>query len=70
VAGIEANVKRCTELFERSFALATHIVPYLGHEKTTALVKECLAKKPESERPFDRKRSLYAGGTGNNSLPL
>ena len=42
VAGIEANVKRCTELFERSFALATHIVPYLGHEKTTALVKECL----------------------------
>ncbi len=45
IAGIEVDVARCTELFDQSFVLATHIVPYLGHEKTAALVKECLEKQ-------------------------
>lgn len=41
---IKADIPRCQELFNRSFVLATHIVPYLGHEKTTTLVRECLAE--------------------------
>jgi aspartate ammonia-lyase len=39
---IRANEGRCRELFERSFVLATCVVPYLGHEKTSLLVLECL----------------------------
>lgn len=39
---IEADEKRCRELFERSLAMATCIVPYLGHEQTSEIVRECL----------------------------
>ncbi|WP_438314222.1 aspartate ammonia-lyase [Candidatus Caldatribacterium sp. SIUC1] len=39
---IRADESRCRELLERSFVLATCVVPYLGHEKTSLLVLECL----------------------------
>ncbi len=39
---IQADTARCRELLERSFALATCVVPYLGHEVTSDLVRECL----------------------------
>lgn len=39
---IQANTKRCRELLEKSFAFATCLVPYLGHEVTGELVRECL----------------------------
>ncbi|MBC7217471.1 MAG: aspartate ammonia-lyase [Candidatus Caldatribacterium sp.] len=41
---IKADASRCRELLERSFALATCVVPYLGHELTSNLVRECLEK--------------------------
>lgn len=39
---IQANEARCQELLTKSFALATCLVPYLGHEATSELVQECL----------------------------
>ncbi|MGQ9473217.1 MAG: aspartate ammonia-lyase [Candidatus Caldatribacteriaceae bacterium] len=42
---IKADIQRCQELFHQSFALAAHVIPYLGHEKTSNLIKECLEQK-------------------------
>ncbi|MGQ9622165.1 MAG: aspartate ammonia-lyase [Candidatus Caldatribacteriaceae bacterium] len=44
---IRADAERCRELFEQSFAMATCIVPYLGHEKTSEIVRECLRQKKD-----------------------
>ncbi|MCS7242233.1 MAG: aspartate ammonia-lyase [Candidatus Caldatribacterium sp.] len=42
IPSIQADTTRCRELLEKSFAFATCLVPYLGHEVTSELVKECL----------------------------
>lgn len=42
IPSICAHEARCRELLEKSFVLATCVVPYLGHEKTSLLVQECL----------------------------
>jgi aspartate ammonia-lyase len=44
---IRADAERCRELFEQSFAMATCIVPYLGHEKTSEIVLECLRQRKD-----------------------
>lgn len=57
--GIKADQKRCHELLEKSFALATCIVPYLGHERTSELVQECL-KEGKNFRDFLIERKLFS----------
>ncbi|MCB0962355.1 MAG: class II fumarate hydratase [Acidimicrobiales bacterium] len=42
VAGITADVDRCREYAESSPALATSLNPYLGYERTAALIKESI----------------------------
>jgi fumarate hydratase class II len=42
VDGLEANVRRCRALAERSSALATALVPRLGYDRVARLVKESL----------------------------
>jgi len=41
---IKASVDRCKDLLEQSFAYATAIVPYLGHDLTSEIVRESLAR--------------------------
>ena len=57
--GIEANQDRCRELLEKSFALATCIVPYLGHERTSELVRECL-REGKIFRDFLIERNIFS----------
>ncbi len=59
VVNIVADQKCCEELLHRSFALATHIVPYLGHEQTTALVRECL-KQGRTLRDLLLEKGLFS----------
>jgi len=40
VAGIRANEKRCLELAERSYALATAIAPSVGYDRAARIVKK------------------------------
>jgi len=42
VTGITANRKRCLELAERSYALATAIAPSIGYDRTAKIVKRAL----------------------------
>jgi fumarate hydratase class II len=44
VAGIVANRKRCMELAERSYALATAIAPSLGYDRAAEMVKRARAQ--------------------------
>ena len=48
VEGIEADVERCSELLERSTAVATALSPYIGYAKTAAIAK----KSVETGRPI------------------
>jgi len=43
VDGIEADVKRCRELLERSTAAATALSPYIGYAKTAEIAKAAVA---------------------------
>ena len=43
VAGITADVARCRALAETSPSIATSLNPYLGYERTAAIIKESLA---------------------------
>ena len=43
VDGIEADVKRCRELLERSTAVATALSPYIGYAKTAEIAKAAVA---------------------------
>ena len=40
VAGIKANEARCKQFAESSPSVATSLTPYIGYEKTAALIKE------------------------------
>ncbi len=44
VSGIIVDVKRCTELLEKSHALATVLNPYIGYENVAELVKAALSE--------------------------
>ncbi len=44
VSGITVDTKRCTELLEKSHALATVLNPYIGYEKVAELVKTALSE--------------------------
>ena len=43
VDGIEADVKRCRELLDRSTAVATALSPYIGYAKTAEIAKAAVA---------------------------
>jgi aspartate ammonia-lyase len=43
VDGIEADVRRCRELLERSTAVATALSPYIGYAKTAEIAKAAVA---------------------------
>jgi aspartate ammonia-lyase len=43
VAGITANVERCSHHLEASTALATALTPIIGYERAARLTKEVLA---------------------------
>jgi fumarate hydratase class II len=43
VAGLEADVERCTSLVEQSLALATALVPRLGYDAAAALARASVA---------------------------
>jgi len=57
--GIRVNQDCCRELLEKSFAMATCIVPYLGHEQTSELVQECL-KEGKIFRDFLVERRIFS----------
>ncbi|MDI3524844.1 MAG: aspartate ammonia-lyase [Candidatus Atribacteria bacterium] len=57
--GIRANQERCNELLEKSFALATCIVPYLGHERTSELVQKCL-REGKNFRDFLIEQKIFS----------
>lgn len=59
VRGIKANQDRCNELLEKSFAMATCIVPHLGHERTSELVRECL-KEGKIFKDFLIERQIFS----------
>jgi fumarate hydratase class II len=40
VVGIEANEERCRQMVERSLALATTLVPAIGHDRAAEVAKE------------------------------
>ncbi len=42
ISGIEANVKRCRELLERSIGVVTALVPYIGYEAAAEIAQEAL----------------------------
>ncbi|HLG23402.1 MAG TPA: aspartate ammonia-lyase [Candidatus Nanoarchaeia archaeon] len=42
IDGIKANESRCTELLEKSTAIATALNPYIGYQATSKIVKESL----------------------------
>ena len=42
IDGIKANEPRCTELLEKSTAISTALIPYLGYQATSRIVKEAL----------------------------
>ena len=44
VAGIEADVARCSDLLERSSAMATPLAPYIGYALAAAIAKEAVAR--------------------------
>jgi aspartate ammonia-lyase len=58
IATINANTQRCTELLNRSTALATLLVPRFGYDTATTLVKESLAKDIPLEILVVEKRLL------------
>lgn len=43
VKGIEANVEHCHEYVETSFGICTALLPYIGYEQSSYVVKEALA---------------------------
>jgi len=45
VKGIEANEKRCEELFEKSAGIALALNPFIGYEKAAEVAKEALKRK-------------------------
>lgn len=42
IDGIEANEKRCTELWENSIGIVTMLNPYIGYKTSTKIAKEAL----------------------------
>ncbi len=44
VRGIEANEKRCAELFEKSAGIALALNPFIGYEKAAEVAKEALKR--------------------------
>ncbi len=57
--GVKVNQERCSKLLEKSFALATCIVPYLGHERTSELVQECF-REGKNFRDFLIERKIFS----------
>src|SRR5215467_10681559 len=43
IVGIQANVKRCNEMIEKSLALSTALVPEIGYDAAAAISKESYA---------------------------
>lgn len=72
VSGIEANIERCRELLEKSSAYATLLVPRLGYDEVSAIVKEsvrtgrslrdiAISKKYLTEKEFDKIKNSFRG---------
>ncbi len=40
IRGITANLEKCSENLEKSLALATYLVPYLGYDQATAIAEK------------------------------
>lgn len=57
--GIKVNRERCNELLDKSFAMATCVVPYLGHERTSELVQECF-KEGKNFRDFLIEQQIFS----------
>ena len=52
VAGITANREKCRSYIERSLALSTYLVPYIGYDTASEISKEASGR----EKPFARLR--------------
>ncbi len=57
VAGIQADVERCTELLDRSTAVATALSPYIGYAATADIAKTAV-KTGTPVRELVRQRKL------------
>lgn len=44
IAGISANLERCSSLIEESLALSTYLVPSIGYDRASSIAKEAHAK--------------------------
>ncbi|MDI6631449.1 MAG: aspartate ammonia-lyase [Bacillota bacterium] len=49
ISGIEADVQRCRELLDRSYAMITAFVPYIGYEAAAEVVREAAARGKKVE---------------------
>ncbi len=56
VRGIQADSERCRELLEGSPMIATALLPHIGYDRATALVKEFLASGRKNIMEFLRER--------------
>jgi aspartate ammonia-lyase len=70
ISGIEANIEKCTEHLEKSSAYATLLVPRLGYDEVSAIVKESvrtgmslreitISKKYLTEKEFDKIKNSF-----------
>ncbi len=67
VAGIEANVKHCGDLVERSLALITALVPKIGYDAATEIAKET-HDKGKSIRQVCLEKNVLTGKELNDLL--
>jgi aspartate ammonia-lyase len=56
IARISADPERCREHLERSMAQATMLVPRLGYDRVSALVKEAVKKDLTLREVMDKKK--------------
>ena len=61
IARISADPARCREHLERSMAYATVLVPQLGYDRVSALVKEAVKKNLTLREVMDKKRGEKIG---------
>ncbi len=57
IAGIQANVERCSELVEYSMAMVTSLAPIIGYDKAAEIAKQS-AKTKRTVREICREMQL------------
>jgi len=58
VGKIEANKKRCLELFNNSLAAGTILVKYVGYDKATKVIEDALSRGLSLEEKLKRDKIL------------